>query len=195
MRFTLNTSLNGLDSLPETVIDAVTPVMFTGVTLFKEQPMAEKKSPKFDLLAMKAAIETAKEEAEKALTAATNKQTKTLREAIADATERRDAAEVELDELTETLYSLVPDERPRSAVSRKSSGGTRTRRSAEQLQGEATEILGMLRAAGKSGVSAQTIRAKFPKLGPSISDFIMKHGGGVKLRREGGKRDGVYFLP
>jgi len=62
----------------------------------------------------------------------------------------------------------------------------RMRRSPEQLKGEATKVLAMIRKAGKEGIGGAEIRKSVPGVGQNIKEFVEKNAG-VKLKTTGQK--------
>jgi hypothetical protein len=60
----------------------------------------------------------------------------------------------------------------------------RIRRSSEQLKAEATNVLAMIRKAGKDGIGGVEIRKSFPGVGLSIKEFVAKNAA-VKLKTTG----------
>jgi hypothetical protein len=88
----------------------------------------------------------------------------------------------------------IPDSGHAKNGARKPRAGTkgkRVRRSAEQLKAEAERALGIIRKAGKDGVSGAQIRKVVPGIGQNIKTFVEKNAG-EKIRTTGAKASMKY---
>lgn len=115
------------------------------------------------------------------------------------------AAMVEIQAIEKQMIQLNPLYRQTSGVdhpavkgllsegeSHGKTGGKRERRSREQLEADAKAIVELI-SKTKNGARGADIRATFPKIGPSIKDFVSKYAG-VKLKTEGAKTNTKYFV-
>jgi hypothetical protein len=69
----------------------------------------------------------------------------------------------------------------------------RQRRSKEEMQAEAKDIIAFVANSGKDGVKGGQIRAQFPKVGTNIVKFLEANGG-VRLTTTGHKSLTKYFV-
>jgi hypothetical protein len=75
----------------------------------------------------------------------------------------------------------------------KGDGAPRQRRSKEEMQAEAKDVIAFVANSGKEGLRGGEIRARFPKVGQNIVKYI-EDNGGVRLTATGHKSLTKYFL-
>lgn len=73
-------------------------------------------------------------------------------------------------------------------------GSTRIRRSREELEAYAKEIVAFIACSGPKGLSGADITERFPEVKGRIRDFVEKYAG-VTLRDNGGARAAMRYLP
>ena len=73
-------------------------------------------------------------------------------------------------------------------------GSTRIRRSREELEAYAKEIVAFIACSGPKGLSGAEIVERFPEVKGRIRDFVEKYAG-VQLRDNGGARAAMRYLP
>lgn len=83
-----------------------------------------------------------------------------------------------------------PSKAPASPKARRSS--KRTRRSVEEIQAEAQQVVQMVKSAGKDGIAAGDILAKFPKIFPSVKQYLAKYAKGSGVKAVGKKQFTKY---
>jgi hypothetical protein len=69
----------------------------------------------------------------------------------------------------------------------------RQRRSKEEMQAEAREVVDFVSRSGKDGVMGGEIRSQFPKVGANIVKFVEANGGG-KLTTTGQRASMKYYV-
>ncbi len=71
-------------------------------------------------------------------------------------------------------------------------GGTRQRRTKEELEHTAAEVVGFIKQSGATGVSGSEIKGKFDSLLPSIKEFLKLYAPDFKLTTKGEKAAMTY---
>ena len=64
----------------------------------------------------------------------------------------------------------------------------RIRRSVEEIQAEAQQVVQMVKAAGKDGIAAGDILKKYPGIFPSVKQYLQKYAKGSGIRAVGKKQ-------
>jgi hypothetical protein len=72
--------------------------------------------------------------------------------------------------------------------------GKRIRRSREQVEAQAAEVVNFIKAAGKSGISGKEIKKQFGNLLPSVNAFLKSFAKGAKIKTTGQKSTMRYFV-
>ena len=80
---------------------------------------------------------------------------------------------------------------PKTRGARKTSrkGG---RRSREEIEAEAAEVVKLIKGAGSGGISASDILAKYPSIFPSVKQYLLKYAKGSGIKAVGKKQFTKY---
>jgi hypothetical protein len=83
---------------------------------------------------------------------------------------------------------------PSKSEQEEEEGPARIRRSREELEAYAKEIVAFIACSGPRGLSGAEITERFPEVKGRIRDFIKKYAG-VTIRDNGGARAAMRYLP
>jgi ElaB/YqjD/DUF883 family membrane-anchored ribosome-binding protein len=110
--------------------------------------------------------------------------------------------QAEIDRLQEELDRVVgrngsPATRrtaPKAESGPKPARKRRGRRSSEEVNAQAREMIEYIRSKGREGATGKEITQKFGKILPSIKEFLNSRDAGAKVKTKGAASNTVYFV-